>query len=102
MQFVSDRSRDFFVTQRNDRRRRITLLCIEKELERKRNEAAGENPSPLERLLDERVALCWLAANYVDAEYVRKLKVGMSFREGEYLARRCEHTNRQLDGLGVR
>ena len=69
---------------------------IEKELERKRNEAAGENLSPLQRLLAERVAHCRLAVNYADAKYSRKLKAGMLFREGEYLARRCEQTNRQL------
>ena len=74
----------------------IVRRTIEKEIERKRNEAAGENPSPLERLLAERVALCWVAASYADAEYARKLKAGMSFREGEYFARRCEQTNRQL------
>ena len=56
----------------------------------------GEDPSPLERLLAERVALCWVAATYADAEYTRKLKAGMSFREGEYYSKRCEQTNRQL------
>jgi hypothetical protein len=74
----------------------ITRRIIEKEIERKRSEVAGEDPSPLERLLAERVALCWLAANYADAEYTRKLKTGMSFREGEYYSKRCEQTNRQL------
>jgi hypothetical protein len=49
----------------------ITRRTIEKEIERKRTEVAGETPSPLERLLAERVALCWLAANYADAEYTR-------------------------------
>jgi hypothetical protein len=76
--------------------REIVRRTIEKEIERKRSQVAGEEPSPLERLLAERVALCWVAASYVDAEYARKLKSGMSFREGEYLARRCEQTNRQL------
>ena len=74
----------------------ITRRTIEKEIERKRTEVAGETPSPLERLLAERVALCWVAANYADAEYTRKLKAGMSFREGEYYSKRCEQTNRQL------
>jgi hypothetical protein len=74
----------------------ITRRTIEQEIERTRIEAAGENPSPLERLLAERVALCWVAATYADAEYTRKLKAGMSFREGEYFSRRCEQTNRQL------
>ena len=76
--------------------REIVRRSIEKEIERKRSEVAGENPSPLERLLAERVALCWVAANYADAEYARKLKAGMSFREGEYYSKRCEQTNRQL------
>jgi hypothetical protein len=58
--------------------------------------AAGENRSPLERLLAERVAPCWIAATHADAEYAQKLKAGMSFREGEYDSRRCEQTNRQL------
>ena len=74
----------------------IVRRSIEKEIERKRTEAAGESPSPLERLLAERVALCWVAATYADAEYTRKLKEGMSFREGEYYGKRCEQTNRQL------
>lgn len=74
----------------------VVRRTIEQEIERKRLEVAGEAPSPLERLLAERVALCWVAATYADAEYARKLKVGMSVREGEFLARRCEQTNRQL------
>jgi hypothetical protein len=74
----------------------IVRRTIEKEIERKRSEVAGEEPSPLERLLAERVALCWVAATYADAEYARRLKEGMSFREGEYFSRRCEQTNRQL------
>jgi hypothetical protein len=37
-----------------------------------------------------------VAATYADAEYTRKLKSGVSFQEGEHLARRCERTNRQL------
>ena len=74
----------------------IGRRATEQEIARKRNEVAGPDPSPLERLLAERVALCWVAATYADAEYTRKLKEGMSLREGDFLARRCEQTNRQL------
>ncbi len=74
----------------------IVRRSIEKVIERKRSEVAGDEASPLERLLAERVALCWVAAMYADAEYTRKLKEGMSFREGEYYSKRCEQTNRQL------
>src|SRR5215217_5126942 len=74
----------------------IGRRATEQEIARKRREVAGPDPSPLERLLAERVALCWVAATYADAEYTRKLKEGMSFREGEYYSKRCEQTNRQL------
>jgi hypothetical protein len=69
---------------------------VEEELQRKRREIAGASPSPLEAMLAERVVLCWLAAQYADAQYATKLQAGMSFREGEYLAKRCEQANRQL------
>jgi hypothetical protein len=74
----------------------IVRRTTEQEIERKRSEVAGKDPSPLERLLAERVALCWVAASYAHAEYTRKLKAGMSFREGECYSKRCEQTNRQL------
>jgi hypothetical protein len=74
----------------------VTRRTIEKEIERKRKEVAGEDPSPLELLLAERVALCWVAVTHADAQYTRKLKEGMSFREGEYYSKRCEQTQRQL------
>ena len=74
----------------------ISRRATEQEINRNRREVAGPNPSPLERLLAERVALCWVAATYADSQYACKLKAGMSFREGEFLARRCEQSNRQL------
>jgi hypothetical protein len=69
---------------------------IEHDIARKRREVEGENPTPLEALLAERVALCWVAAQHADAVYARKLAGGMSFQEGEYYGRRCEQANRQL------
>ncbi len=69
---------------------------VAQELKRKREEVAGANPSPLEALLAERVALCWLVAARADAQFARKLENGMSLREATYYARRCEQTQRQL------
>lgn len=37
-----------------------------------------------------------LVSQQADAQYARKLKEGMSFKEGEYYARRCEQASRQL------
>ena len=42
------------------------------------------------------MALCWAGAQQADAQYARKRAGGMSFREGEYYARRSEQANRQL------
>jgi len=66
----------------------FTQEAIPRNLKAMRKEIAGENPSPLERLLAERVALCWLAATFADVKYARKLKAGMSFRESEYYSKR--------------
>ena len=74
----------------------LARRVIEQDIARKRREVAGEHPSPLEALLAERIALCWVAAQQADAQYARKLAGGMSFREGEYYARRAEQANRQL------
>ncbi|MDP9365237.1 MAG: hypothetical protein M3Q10_13605 [Chloroflexota bacterium] len=37
-----------------------------------------------------------MAAQHADAQYARKLADGMTFKEGEYHARRCERATRQL------
>ena len=74
----------------------LAKRTIEQDIGRKRKEVAGDDPSPLEGLLAERVALCWVASQQADAQYARKLREGMSFREGEYFARRSEQAQRQL------
>ncbi len=70
--------------------------AIRRELERVRRDAAGEDPSPMERLLAHRVALCWLATIYADTQYAQRMKDGMSFKESEFYQRRCEGSQRQL------
>ena len=42
-----------------------------------RAEIAGEKPSPLERLLVERVVATWLQVNYADAAYAQANKPGV-------------------------
>ena len=74
----------------------LTRRVVEQDIVRKRREVAGADPTPLEALLAERVALCWVAAQQADAQYARRLAGGMSFREGAYYARRSEQANRQL------
>jgi hypothetical protein len=69
---------------------------VSRDIATKRAEVAGADPTPLEALLAERVALCWVAAQHADAQYARKLAAGMGYKEGEYHARRCEQATRQL------
>src|SRR4051794_21466827 len=47
-----------------------------------RDELAGPNPTPLERILCERVALCWFDAHEMDRRYIDQTEV--SFKVAEY------------------
>jgi hypothetical protein len=49
--------------------------------------------TPLERLLAERVAACWLNLYYVDALYAQRLN-NVTFAEGEYFQRRQDRAQR--------
>jgi len=76
--------------------RDFTRQAIRRELERVRRTAAGADPSPIERLLADRVALCWLQATHADTEYAQRLQDGMTFAASEFYQRRCERAGRQL------
>jgi hypothetical protein len=45
---------------------------VERKTEQLRAELAGPGPSPLERLLVERVIACWLQVQYADAAYAQQ------------------------------
>jgi hypothetical protein len=45
--------------------------AVERKAEQLRAELAGPEPSPLERLLVERVVACWLQVQYADAAYAQ-------------------------------
>jgi hypothetical protein len=45
---------------------------VERKAEQLRAELAGPEPSPLERLLVERVIACWLQTQYADAAYAQQ------------------------------
>jgi hypothetical protein len=51
------------------------LLCKEavtRKLELLRAEVAGGNPTPLERLLVERIVACWLHLHHLEAHYAHR------------------------------
>jgi len=62
-------------------------LC--RKLKRMKAELAGAEPNPLERLLAERIAACWLQVQFADAKYAWSLNHGMSLEQGDYY-QRCQ------------
>ncbi len=76
--------------------RDFTREAIRRELERVRRDAAGADPAPIDAMLADRVALCWLAAHYAETQYAERLKDGMTFKEGEYYHKQCERAERRL------
>jgi hypothetical protein len=68
--------------------------ALHRKLELLRAELAGPIPTPLERLLVERVAVCWLQLHYYDvllAQHEEKL----SLAQGDYHHRRCDRAQRR-------
>ena len=49
----------------------LLLESARRKAEQLRAELAGPGPSPLERLLVERVVACWLQTNFADASYAQ-------------------------------
>jgi hypothetical protein len=48
--------------------------CAERQLDELQAELAGPDPSPLEKLLVQRVTACWLQVQHADAVYAQTLK----------------------------
>jgi hypothetical protein len=57
-------------------------------------EVAGENPSPLERLLAERVVATWLQVQLFDALYAFGMK-GETLSQGNYRQKRLDRAHRR-------
>jgi hypothetical protein len=56
-----------------------------------RDELAGPNPTPLERILCERVALCWFDANHADLRYIDPNGQKLAFAQYEETRRDRAH-----------
>jgi hypothetical protein len=68
--------------------------AIERKLKQLRDDLSGPNPQPLERLLIERVVLCWLHAHYADLQYGLAASISTSER-GDYLQRQQDRAQRR-------
>lgn len=58
-----------------------------------REDLAGPNPTPLERLLVERIALCWLSLH--DAEVRLAGFKNPTIAQGDYWQRKIDHSHRR-------
>lgn len=67
--------------------------AVAAKLESMRKELLGENPTPVERLLVERVAACWLQVQ--DADIRAAQANGSSFRQADYNQRRMDAAHKR-------
>jgi hypothetical protein len=63
-------------------------------MESLRGELAGPDPSPVERLLVERVVACWLQSYAADLHYAQAKS--LSLVSGDYYQRRMDRAHRRL------
>ncbi|MDP9356833.1 MAG: hypothetical protein M3R02_16380 [Chloroflexota bacterium] len=73
----------------------VTKEALRRKLDALRQEVAGPAPSPLERLLADRVVLGWLGLAVADGQYHRSLVQGLSQSDDEFHQRRVERAQRR-------
>ena len=67
---------------------------VEQTMDSMRAELAGPHPTPLERLLVDRIVACWLQVQYADAVYAQGMKdLGIAW--GDYHQRRQDRAHRR-------
>lgn len=72
----------------------VTQEAMSRKLAAMREELAGSEPTPLERLLVERVVACWFQVQYADAIYAQNVTNGrMTFEQGDYYQRRQDRAH---------
>ena len=72
----------------------FTQEAMPRNLKAKRKEIAGENPSPLERLLAERITVCWLELQYFEAIHYQNIGK-LTITQGDYHQRRIDKAHRR-------
>lgn len=85
-----------YAIEPEDRGRHFTRALIRHEADELRRSLAGPDPTPLERLLCDRVVCCWLQVMYAEREVAWRSKPGTSWRESQYAERQLERSNRML------
>lgn len=72
----------------------LTRSAVRRNLATMRADLAGPDPSPLDRLLIQRVVACWLQSQQADLAYARSLR-GSSPNDVEHQHRRQDRAARQ-------
>ena len=80
------------MTKESDLATREIMRC---QLEAMREEIAGGNPSPLERLLAERIVATWLQIQLFEGLYASGMSKSMTIAQGSYHQKRLEQTYRR-------
>ena len=74
---------------------RIAFEALERKANELRAEVAGPLPTPLEKLLADRIVLCWLDTHQADRDFARQVQSGVSLPLGDYLDRRRDRAHRR-------
>ena len=72
----------------------ITQETIPRHLSDMRRELAGDNPSPMESLLVERIVACWLQLQYYEVLYAQNFRQ-LSLRQSESQQKRIDQAHRR-------
>ncbi len=67
---------------------------VRRKLVEVRRELEGPNPTPLERLLAERAAICWLTVNQYENAFAQASR--LAFRDAEHQQRRIDAAHRRF------
>jgi len=70
-------------------------MLLKRQLAAMREEIAGDNPSPLERLLAERIVLTWLQIQLFEDLYASSMSKSMTIAQGNYYQKRIDHVHRR-------
>lgn len=74
----------------------LVALVVTEQLDCLRRELYGPDPSPLEKLLADRVVFCWFTLNVLERNVASPPEDGRTYRAAEYLDRCVSHAHRRF------
>jgi hypothetical protein len=72
----------------------VAKECFARKAKALRRELAGASASPLERLLAERIVLCWIAVHHAEIVHAQTMP-SQTFAQGEYYQERLDRAQRR-------